>query len=183
MAVIQLVKNKVLPVLNFCELNDHVSCHMGGEPADVCGETFQVWKPMTRATTIVDLKSACLQFYVSEKLWKYQLMRYKNRTYCWTWLGFGLNSAMKVVAKMILGKGAKMEEAIILCINDIHVDEGIVTAEEIMDHLKKFRLTAKLPEATKGGAMLEFKIERVKMGKLIFHWGNEILGLSKDMSR
>lgn len=56
MAVVQPTKNKVRP-----KLNEHqLSCHTSSEAADVCGTTFQVWRCMTGATAIVNLKSACL---------------------------------------------------------------------------------------------------------------------------
>ena len=61
------------------------------------------------------LKSAYLQLRVSEKLWKYQLVRYKDKTYCLTRLGFGLNSAPKImsmVLKEILGRMEKSDGAV-----------------------------------------------------------------------
>ena len=60
MAVVQPTKNKVRPVLDFREMNDHVSCHTGGDAIDVCGETLRQWRQAAGASTIVDLKSAYL---------------------------------------------------------------------------------------------------------------------------
>lgn len=45
-------------------------------------------------------------------------------------------------------------------IGDIPVDEGIVSAKEIMHHLKCYRVTAKPPEVMEGGIALVFKLER-----------------------
>ena len=44
-----------------------------------------------------------LQLHVNNKLWKYQLVKYKGKTYRLTRLGFRLNSAPKVML-MILKK-------------------------------------------------------------------------------
>lgn len=79
MAVVHPTKNKIRSVLDFRELNEHVSCYTSGEAANVFGENLRIWRRMTGATTIVALKSAYLQLHVSEKLWKYQLVRYKGR--------------------------------------------------------------------------------------------------------
>ena len=80
MAIIQPTKNKVRPVLDFRELDGYVMCHTGDDITDVCGKTLREWKQPRGASTIVDLKSAYLQIHVAEKLWRYQLVRYKGKT-------------------------------------------------------------------------------------------------------
>ena len=75
-AVVRLTINEVKPVLDYWESNKHVSCHMGGEFIDVCGETLQRWRQKSAASTIVDLKSAYLQIHVKPHLWKYQFVHY-----------------------------------------------------------------------------------------------------------
>ena len=97
MAVLQPMKGKVMPVFDFRKVNYHVECHTDGEVVDVCGEILRKWRRMTGASKMVDLKSAYLQLKVSKSLWKYQLVRYKERTYCFTRLGFRLNSTPKIV--------------------------------------------------------------------------------------
>ena len=185
MAVIQPTKNKVRPVLDFRELNDHVECHTGGEVMDICGETLREWRRMTGASTLVDLKSAYLQLKVNEKLWKYQLVRYKNKTYCLTRLGFGLNSAPKIrsiILKTVLERMEK-EGAVSSYIDDILVNETIVTAAEVVAHLKCFGLAAKLPETLDGGAALGLKLKRSKAGGLEFQRGNQIPEAKQYLSR
>ena len=49
----------------------------------------------------MDLKSASLQIHVAEKLWKYQLVRYKGKTYCLMRLGFELNSAPRIMTRIL----------------------------------------------------------------------------------
>ncbi|GAB1602818.1 hypothetical protein Ahia01_000562000, partial [Argonauta hians] len=133
MAVLQPTKCKVRPVLDFRELNDHVMCHTGGDVVDVCGETLRAWRWVSDRASIVDLKSAYLQLHVAEDLWPYQLVRYKGVTYCLTRLGFGLNSAPKIMArvlKTVLSMDQGIREATSSYIDDILVDETSVKGEE-----------------------------------------------------
>ena len=65
MAVVQANKQKVRPVLDFRELNAHVSSHPGSDAA-VCNETLRRWRRMPGNTKIVDLKSAYLQVRVNK---------------------------------------------------------------------------------------------------------------------
>ena len=61
MAVEQPTKGKVRPVLDYRELNTHVSCHTGDESIDVCADKLREWRQVRGETEIVDLKSAYLQ--------------------------------------------------------------------------------------------------------------------------
>ena len=157
MAVIQPTKNKVRPVLDFRELNEYVKCHTGDDVADVCGEVLREWRRTAGASAIVDLKSAYLQLHVHEKLWKYQLVSYGGKTYCLTRVGFGLNSApriMNLILKTFLGKDEKVKAATNSYIDDILVDETEVKASDVVDHLKEFGLNTKPPEPLEGGGRL-----------------------------
>lgn len=186
MAVVQPTKNKVRPVLDFRELNTHVMSHTGDDVADVCGETLREWRQMGGASTIVDLKSAYLQIHVSETLWKYQLVRYKGKTYCLTRLGFGLTSAPRIMArilKTVLGKGEEMAAATNSYIDDILVDETVVTAAEVVEHLATFGLATKQPQQLEGGAALGLRLERDRTGELVFQRGNEIPEVKENWSR
>lgn len=58
MAVIQPMKQKAQPVLDFQELNEYMMCHTGGNSIDVCGETLWKWRQMVQASMIGDLKFA-----------------------------------------------------------------------------------------------------------------------------
>ena len=60
MTVVQPIKKKVRPVLDFQELNKYVSCNTR-DGIDVYKEVMREW--------IVDLKSAYLQVHVDKKLW------------------------------------------------------------------------------------------------------------------
>ena len=60
MAVSQPIKNKIRPILDYRELNEHVACHTRGDATDVCGETMRKWRRMQGVSTMVDLKRANL---------------------------------------------------------------------------------------------------------------------------
>ena len=185
MAVEQPTKNKVRPVLDFRELNKHVECHTGDDVTDVCSETLREWRRMNEGATIVDLKSAYLQIRVAKKLWQYQLVKYKGKTYCLTRLGFGLNSAPRIMAKIlktVLGKREAIKNATSSYIDDILVDETEVPAMELSEYLGDFGLVTKPPEPLEGGAALGLRLDRVG-GELLFHRGNKIPDIGDSLTR
>ena len=185
MAVVQPTKNKVHPVLDFRELNKHVACHTGSG-IDVCEEVMREWRRKERAAKIVDLKSAYLQVHVDEKLWQYQLVKYKGQLYCLTRLGFGLSSAPKImtaILKTVLKKDVEVERATSSYIDDILVDEAEVTAEKVRGHVEEYGLTAKPVESLDGGAALGLKLWQDGQGNLVFRRGNEIPEVGTELSK
>ena len=184
MAVEQPTKSKVRPVLDYRELNKEVECHTGDDVLDVCSETLREWRQM-EGVTLVDLQSAYLQIHVDRKLWPYQLVEYKNNIYCLTRLGFGLNCAPRIMSKIlktVLEKDEHINRATNSYIDDILVDEKMVTAQKLMDHLKKFGLVTKEPEPLEGGAALGLRLKLVK-GDLMFYRGNEVPVLPEILTR
>lgn len=94
---------------------------------------------------------------MAEKLWKYQLIRYKGLTYSLTRLGFRLTLALKIMAtilKTIPAKADKVKRVTNSHIDDILVDKSTMLAKENINHSKCFGLTANPPEAMEGGAAL-----------------------------
>ena len=125
MAVEKPTKNKVRPVLDYRELNEYVSCHTGDEVTDVCNEKMREWRQFEGEAEIVDLKSAYLQIKVTEDLWKHQLVKYKGQVFCLTRLGFGLNSAPRIMSKIlktVLAKDKEIDRATSSYIDDIYVN-------------------------------------------------------------
>ena len=176
MAVVQINKGKVRPVLDFRELNDHVSNHPGVDAA-VCNETLRRWRRMPGSLKIIDLKSAYLQVRVDENLWPYQKVSYKGRLYTLTRLGFGLNCAPKImsrIVKLVLKQDERVEAGTDSYIDDIIVNEDVVSVEEVAAHLQRFGLEAKPPENLEGGRVLGLAISRTESGELLFGRGNEI---------
>ena len=145
MAVLQPTKGKVRPVLDFRKLNQHVENHTGSGVIDMCDEMMREWRQMGGASKIVDLKSAYFQLHVSIKLWKYRLVKYKEKTYCLMRIGLRLgtqnhiNDPEKILEEMRNGDGVSSY------IDDILVNEAMVMAKEVVIHLKESGLVAKIP--------------------------------------
>ena len=68
LAVFQLTKNKVRPVINYSELNAFVKYHTSDEMVAVCGEKIRKWRQLHGELWLVNLKSAYLQIQVSKNL-------------------------------------------------------------------------------------------------------------------
>lgn len=177
MAVVQPTKNKIRPVLDFRELNGYVRSRTGDDFTDVCTETLREWRQTSGAATIVDLKGAYLQIRISPDLWKYQLVRYKGKTYCLTRLGFGLTSAPRIMTKIlktVLGKNKDIESATHSYIDDILLDENKVTSAELIEHLSMYGLKTKEPESLNGGAALGLVLKANHSGELMMSRANKI---------
>ena len=94
-----------------------------------------------------------------------------------TRLGFGLNSALKIITaviKNVLAKDEAVKRAACSYIDDILVDETAVTAERVRKHVDTYKLTAKQTEALEDGMVLGLKLWQNKEGKLVFGRGSEI---------
>ena len=75
---------------------------------------------------------------------------------------------MTRILKTVLGKRKKIEAAMNSYIDDILVDETAVTAAEVVEHLEKFGFTTKLPESLEEGTALGLKLEKDRIGELVF---------------
>lgn len=185
MAVEQPTKNKVRPVLDFRELNVNVRCHTGDEVTDICSETLRVWRQTGENVSVVDLKSAYLQLRVDAELWPYQLVNYRGQTFCLTRLGFGLNSAPRIMSKIlktVLSKDEKIRKATSSYIDDILVNESVASADEVIRHLNAYGLVTKSPESLNGGAALGLRLSRVG-GELMFRRGNSVPEVADMLTR
>ena len=185
MAVEQEIKSKVRPVFDYREMNQYVSCHTGDEFIDVCAEKLREWRKVQGKAEIVDLKCAYMQIRVSKELWKYQLVRYKGKVFCLTRLGFGLNCAPRIMAKIlktVLGSSEQIENGTSSYIDDILVDTGKVSSESVVHHLSQHGLESKPPEPLEEGSALGLKLH-VDKGVLVFGRGNEIPLVDKRLTR
>lgn len=54
------------------------------------------------------------------------------------------------------------------------IDVTKVFAEEVVDHLKEFGLTAKPTEPLEGGVVLGLELKIGKVGELVFRRGNKV---------
>jgi hypothetical protein len=161
MAVVQENKNKVRPVLDYRELNQYVSSHTA--ESVVCGETLRRWRKLGTRLKLLDLRKAYLQINVDYDLWKYQVVRFKGQTYCLTRLGFGLNVAPKImtaIVNRVLSTDQTVRAGTDSYIDDIIVNEDIVSCERVVETLKRFGLEAKPPATLVGGRVLGLRIKQ-----------------------
>jgi hypothetical protein len=176
MAVSQPNKAKVRPVLDFRELNNFVSCHSEMDAA-VCDETIRAWRQKSEPLKILDLRSAYLQIHVDRSLWPYQLVRHEGKVYSLTRLGFGLNCAPRIMTKIlkyVLSLDDRVSRGTDSYLDDIIVDESVVTADEVAAHLGRYGLQAKPSEDLDGGRVLGLKLHRTTDNLLAFKRGGEI---------
>lgn len=156
MAVVQLNKKKVRPVLDYRELNTHVKSNPGVE-ASVCGEKLREWRRMGTSVAMLDLSKAYLQLHISPELQRFQAVRYKGTRYVLSRLGFGLASAPKIMTK-VLGKVLSLRPDVSAgtssYIDDILVNTAVVSAEAVKAHLKLYGLEAKDPVPLNGARVL-----------------------------
>ena len=153
LAVVQANKSKTRPVMDFRELNSHVDPLTAD--ADVCSEKLREWRRLGVNTSILDLKTAYMQIHVHESLWPFQTVMYRGRRFCLTRLGFGLNIApgvMKTVIAKVLEQDQSIHAAASPYVDDIYVNNDIVSAERVRNHLSCFGLLCKPPESVADGA-------------------------------
>ena len=153
MAVVQPKRRKVRPVPDFRQLNAHVSSHSGG--SDVCADTLRKWRQVGENVALLDLRKAYLQLHVDRSLWKHQVVQYKGAFYHLTRLGFGLNCAPKIMSCIldrVLTMNPNVRAATDSYIDDILVNEDLMSAEDVAMHLARYGLQTKSPERIANGA-------------------------------
>ena len=79
MAVVQANKGKVRPVLDYRELNDHVSSHTS--ESVICAKSIRRWRQMGSNLKIVHLRKAYLQIRIDKNLWPFQIVRFEGKTF------------------------------------------------------------------------------------------------------
>ncbi|XP_043229476.1 uncharacterized protein LOC122385340 [Amphibalanus amphitrite] len=155
MAVEQRNRGKVRPVLDYRELNDFVQAHTAD--SDVCAEQLRKWRRHGANVAVVDLKRAYLQLHLEERLWPFQTVMVRGQRFCLTRLGFGLNIAplvMKAVVRAVLDQDPDIGRAVLPYVDDLLVNEDIVSAERVVAHFAQFGLDCKPPERAASGARL-----------------------------
>ena len=151
MAVVQ--RNKVRPVMDFRSLNRHVTTHTAD--ADVCAEQTREWRRMGTEVALLDLKKAYLQIHVDKKLWPYQTVMFRGRRHCLTRMAFGMSlspSVMKAVLETVIGQDERVRAAVSSYVDDILVNETVLPARDVAEHLRTFGLESKEPERAENGA-------------------------------
>lgn len=96
--LVQLVqenKGKMRPVLDFRELNSHLSPHTAD--VDVFSKNVSKWRGRGQSVALVDFRKAYLQIHVDQSLWPYQTAVFQGHLYCLTRLCCGLSIAPLVI--------------------------------------------------------------------------------------
>ncbi|XP_067949869.1 uncharacterized protein [Watersipora subatra] len=170
MAVFQSnIGRKVRPVMDYSrELNKHVNSNPGNDGA-ICQEKLRQWRTLGDNVCMLDLKKAYLKLHVDSSLHRFQAVRFNGQLYVMTRLGFGLNVAPKIMSR-ILAKVLSMDEKIAKgtdhYIDDIVVNENVVSALKVKDHLQKYGLLSKEPESLSSARVLGLRVEASNSGTL-----------------
>jgi hypothetical protein len=160
--------------MDYRELNQHVSSHTG--ESDVCGEKLRKWRRSGTNVKMLDLRKAYLQLHVSPELWKYQVVKFEGKTYCLTRLGFGLNVAPKImtsVVNAVLSQDPEVRAGTDSYIDDIIVNEDIVSCERVLEVLTRYGLEAKAPEPLIGARVLGLRVSQDK-GNVVWRRDNQL---------
>ena len=153
MAILQENKQKVRPVMDYRELNEHVNAYTAN--AGVCAQTMREWRQQGPKAAIVDLRRAYLQIQIDKSLWPFQTVKIKGQKYCLTRFEFGLNVApqiMRSVVKAVIGQDETVNSTTSSYVDDIFVNESVCSAAQVKTHLELFGLTCKDPERLSSGA-------------------------------
>ncbi|XP_043232536.1 uncharacterized protein LOC122386889 [Amphibalanus amphitrite] len=101
----------------------------------------------------------------------------ENQRHCLTRLGYGLCVAplvMKAVIRTVLERDADVNRAVLPYVDDLLVNEDIVSAERVVAHLANFGLECKPPERAAGGArLLGLRVSR-ELGRLVWSRDNPV---------
>ncbi|XP_067932771.1 uncharacterized protein [Watersipora subatra] len=178
MAVFQPNKGrKVRPVMDYSrELNKHVNSNPGNDVA-ICQEKLRQWRTLGNNVCMLDLTKAYLQLHVDSSLQRFQAVRFNGQLYVMTRLGLGLNVAPKIMSR-ILAKVLSMDEKIAKgkdhYIDDIVVNEDVVSALKVKDHLQKYGLLSKKPESLSSARVLGLRVKASNSGTLKWSRDSEL---------
>ena len=170
MAVIQEAKDKVRPVLDYRELNEHLVPHTA--EADVCRDQLRKWRRHGADVAVIDLKKAFLQLHVAPELWPFQTVIVGGQRYALTRVGFGLciaSDVMRAVVREVLDQDPDMANAVLPYADDLLVNETYVSSEQVARHFAKYGLQCKPPERVTneaGARMLGLRVKRALDGML-----------------
>ncbi|XP_076032423.1 uncharacterized protein LOC143020149 [Oratosquilla oratoria] len=90
---------------------------------------------------------------------------------------------MTRILKTVLEKTETMKKGTDSYLDDILVDDSVVSTSSVVEHLARYGLTAKEPEPLEGGAVLGLRLERNGAGTLMFRRGNEIPKVMDEMCK
>lgn len=140
-------EKKVRPVLDYRQLNRSVKSFPGGS-VPLCADQLRDWRQKGADCSLLDLRKAYLQVHIDRSLWTYQAVKWQDRTYLLTRLGFGLSVAPKImtaIVKHVLAQNEEFANAVSCYIDDLFIDESKVKAHQVRTHLANWGLQTKEP--------------------------------------
>ena len=173
MAVVQPNQDKVRPVLDYRELNGHIAAHTA--EADVCAEQLRRWRRHGSRIAVVDLRKAYLQLRLDRRLWPFQTVKVRGELHTLTRIGFGLNCApliMKAVVRAILDQDETVGRGVLPYVDDLLVNEDVISAERVVQHFARYGLQCKPPQRAASGARLLGLRVRAHAGELLWRRDN-----------
>ena len=153
-------------------------------PASVC-RSYE-WRKKGSNVSVLDLRRAYLQVRVHKSLWPYQTVIFEGKRYCFSRMGFGLNvapSIMRAIVEAALAKDDAVRQATSAYIDDVFINEDIVSATRVKQHLDNFGLKSKEPERLQNGALVLGLTVREKDKMLIWERGNEVPSVPQFLTR
>ncbi|XP_067949567.1 uncharacterized protein [Watersipora subatra] len=152
---------KVRPVMDYSkELNSYISNHPGCDVA-LCQDKLRNWRKLGDNACAMDLKKAYLQLHVHGDLHRFQAVNYKGKLYVMTQMGFELNVAPKIMS-VILQQVLALDEIVAKgtdhYVDDIFVNEAVVSAKRVQHHLSSFGLVTKEPVPLSDARVLGLRV-------------------------
>lgn len=118
---------------------------------------------------MLDLQKAYLQLHIDRSLQRFQAVRFNGKVYVMTRMGFALNVAPKVMT-LILAKVLSLDENVHKgCdhyIDDIIVNENMISVSRVREHLLKFGLACKDPQYLSSARVLDLRVKTSNHGDL-----------------
>ena len=116
---------------------------------DVCTHKLREWSWQGLDAAVLDLCQAYLQIHIESSLWLFQTVEIKGTRYCLTRLGFGLNMALNIMTAImnaVRAQGENVQNATSSYIDDIFVNENIMSSQVVKKHFECFKLTCMEPK-------------------------------------
>ena len=153
-------------------------------------EKLREWRRKSKKFAILDLSDAYMQIRVDQAMWRFQSCTINGKKFALTRMGFGLNIAPTIMAE-IVRKVLSFDQRINVdtgsYVDDIFVDETIVSAEEVKHLFRSFGLECKQPERVNRDTkvrVLGLEVNNIN-GSMMWNRANRIRveDLSEPMSR
>lgn len=176
---------KIRPVLDYRELNESILSNPGNDVA-VCQEKLRKWRMNGGKASLLDLKKAYLQIHISDDLKRFQPVKYKGKLYVMTRMGFGLSVAPKIMSKIlssIFSLNDRLREGCDHYIDDIWINEQVVSVAEVKSHLMKYGLVTKEPESLDNARVLGLRVETNDKKDMVWRRDAKIPEITEGMTK